>query len=186
MVAIPRSFATRSISLRAIGRMKSGILSSRFSASGVQVIPLLESLLESSITCKCDRLVPLLSGIGLDTALDHRFHKRGKTIEFFLRIGRPGEIRVVAAPAVPGLPPEVSPISATMAEKGQPPLDFSPGVAEVGAAVGSRRLTTLDLSHSNMPSSDQSLRLLRLSACLASFRKAQPQRCARPVSRRGN
>ena len=42
MVAIPRSFATRSISLRAMGRMKSGIFSSRFSASGVQVIPLLD------------------------------------------------------------------------------------------------------------------------------------------------
>ena len=51
MVAIPRSFATRSTSLRAMGRMKSGIFSSRFSASGVQVIPLLDSLLESSITC---------------------------------------------------------------------------------------------------------------------------------------
>ena len=56
----PRSFAIRSISRRAIGRMKSGILSMRCSASFVHAMPLGESFLESSMTCKVMFLYPCL------------------------------------------------------------------------------------------------------------------------------
>ena len=59
IVVAPRSFAIRSISRRAIGRMKSGMFSSRFSASGVQAIPLV-SFFESSMTCKVMVVYPCL------------------------------------------------------------------------------------------------------------------------------